>query len=76
MTYTRTFKKNIYLISVILILFLGAFKQPILGSNDCQPVVISPEGSDLNPGTIDRPMATLEAARDLIRESDIRENEL
>ena len=43
------------------------FMHSVADANDSQPVVISPHGSDMNPGTPEQPMATLEAARDLIR---------
>lgn len=53
-----------------------ASMRSVADANDSQPVVISPHGSDMNPGTPEQPMATLEAARDLIRESGNREKRI
>ena len=47
----------------ILVIFLSLVKVA-----DAQDVYVAPNGSDSNPGTKEKPVATLEAARDLIRQ--------
>ena len=47
----------------ILVIFLSLVKVA-----DAQDVYVGPNGSDSNPGTKEKPVATLEAARDLIRQ--------
>jgi hypothetical protein len=48
----------------LLFIFLISFQE----STFSQKIYLSPAGTDINPGTIDKPLATLTAARDRARE--------
>lgn len=51
-------------LSVILIIIMLILDQE---STFSQKIYLSPAGNDSNPGTIDKPLASLPAARDLAR---------
>ena len=51
-------------LSVILIIAIVSLNQEYIF---CQKIYLSPAGSDSNPGTIEKPLASLPAARDMAR---------
>ena len=55
--------KLLFIISFLFEIFLSAFAEDVI-------YYIAPNGNDSNPGTIDKPFATLERAKDAIQENN------
>ena len=58
----QTGQRNIMKYTVLLAALLAS-----TASADAADLFVSPSGSDANPGTLERPLATVERARDLMR---------
>jgi hypothetical protein len=56
-------------LALLLPLMIVLFESPCHGdaASSAREIFVSPTGSDSNPGTHDRPLASLDAARDAIR---------